>query len=96
MQREYAALRSQPMRQGTVVRQPAAEAARQVTLEDRALEVMTDLTRVPVVLVDPEVDIEAAMRIMVRRNVRSLFAVSVDNEVLGLITATDLLGEKPL
>jgi hypothetical protein len=33
---------------------------------------------------------------MIRRNVRSLFVVNVDNEILGLITATDLLGEKPL
>lgn len=33
---------------------------------------------------------------MVRRNVRSQFVVSVDNEILGLITATDLLGEKPM
>lgn len=96
MEREYAALSSQAMRQGTIVRQPAGETPRRVTLEDPAVEVMTDLTRVPAVLVDPDVEIEAAMRIMVRRNVRSLFAVSVDNEVVGLITATDLLGEKPL
>jgi CBS-domain-containing membrane protein len=96
MEREYAALRSQPMREGTIVRQPAGEAPRRVTLEDLALEVMTDLTRIPAVLVDPHVEIEAAMRIMVRRNVRSLFAVNVENEIVGLITATDLLGEKPL
>jgi CBS-domain-containing membrane protein len=36
------------------------------------------------------------MRIMIRRNVRSLFVANVDNEILGLLTATDLLGEKPL
>jgi CBS-domain-containing membrane protein len=96
MERDYAALHSQPMREGTIVRQPAGEAPRRVTLEDPALEVMTDLTRVPAVLVDPYVEIEAAMRIMLRRNVRSLFGVNVDNEIVGLITATDLLGEKPL
>ena len=87
---------SHPMRAGTVVRQPALEAAPGVTLDDPAVAVMTDLTRVPAVLVDPDVDIEAAMRIMVRRNVRSLFVVNVNNEIVGLITATDLLGEKPL
>lgn len=96
MEREYAALRSQALRQGTIVRQPAGETPRQVSLDDPAVEVMTDLARVPALLVDPHVEIEAAMRIMVRRNVRSLFAVNVDNEVVGLITATDLLGEKPL
>jgi CBS-domain-containing membrane protein len=96
MQRHYAPIASQPMRAGAIVRQPALDPAPPITDDDPALSVMTDLTRVPAVLVDPEVDIEAAMRIMIRRNVRSLFVANVDNEILGLITATDLLGEKPL
>lgn len=96
MDRHYAAIASRPMPAGTAVRQPALPDAPPVTLEDPAAAVMTDLTRVPAVLVDPDVDIEAAMRIMIRRNVRSLFVVSVDNEIVGLVTATDLLGEKPL
>lgn len=96
MARDYPPIPSQPMRAGAIVRQPEMNPPRPVTPEDPALSVMTDLTRVPAVLVDPNVDIEAAMRIMIRRNVRSLFAVNVDNEIVGLITATDLLGEKPL
>ncbi len=96
MERHYAPIPSQPMRAGAVVRQPALDAARRVTADDPAVSVMTDLTEVPAVLVDPDVDIEAAMRVMIRRNVRSLFAVNVDNEIVGLITATDLPGEKPL
>jgi CBS-domain-containing membrane protein len=96
MQRHYAPIASQPMRAGAIVRQPALDPAPPITDDDPALSVMTDLTRVPAVLVDPEVDIEAAMRIMIRRNVRSLFVANVDNEILGLLTATDLLGEKPL
>jgi CBS-domain-containing membrane protein len=96
MERHYAPMPSQPMRAGALVQQPAPDAAPQVALDDPAVRVMTDLTRVPPVMVDPDVDIEAAMRIMIRRNVRSLFVVNVDNEILGLITATDLLGEKPL
>lgn len=96
MERRYAPILSQPMRAGAIVRQPALEPRARVALDDPAVSVMTDLTRVPAVLVDPDVDIEAAMRIMIRRNVRSLFVVNVDNEIVGLITATDLLGEKPL
>jgi CBS-domain-containing membrane protein len=84
------------MRPGTAVRQPGLEVAPMVSLEDPALAVMTDLNRVPAVLIDPDVDIEATMRVMIRRKVRSLFVVNTDNEILGLITATDLLGEKPL
>jgi CBS-domain-containing membrane protein len=96
MARHYGPVPSQPMRTGAVVLQPPLEVASPVTLDDSALTVMTDLTRVPAVLVDPDVDIEAAMRIMIRRNVRSLFVVDVNSEILGLVTATDLLGEKPL
>jgi CBS-domain-containing membrane protein len=96
MDRHYAPLGAQLMRAGTIVTQPTQEAATRVAPEDPAVSVMTDLARLAAVLVDRDVDIEAAMRIMIRRNVRSLFAVNVENEVLGLITATDLLGEKPL
>ena len=55
LDRRYAPLASQPMRAGAIVRQPALGAARRVTLDDPALSVMTDLTRVPVVPVDPDV-----------------------------------------
>lgn len=96
MERHYPPLGAELMRAGTIVRQPEPETAPRVAPEDPAVSVMTDLATVAAVLVDPDVDIEAAMRIMIRRNVRSLFAVNVENEVLGLITATDLLGEKPL
>lgn len=96
MERHYDPIPSQAIRPGTVVPQPPAPPAASVTPEDSALAVMTDLTRVPAVLVDPDVDIEAGLRIMVRRGVRSLLVVNVDNEIVGLISASDLLGEKPL
>ena len=96
MEARFSPIRSRAMRAGTVVRDPRREAPLAVTLGDPAVAVMTDLARVPAVPVDPEVSIESAMRIMVRRGVRSLFVIDVENRVLGLITATDLLGEKPL
>ena len=83
MQRDYTPIAAQPMRAGAIVRQPALDPAPPITDDDPALSVMTDLARVPAVLVDPEVDIEAAMRIMIRRNVRSLFVANVDTEILG-------------
>lgn len=96
MERDFGPIRSQPISAGTIVRQPERGFAKPVALGDPAVSVMTDLATVPAVLVDPEVGIEAAMRIMVRRGVRSLFVANIENEVIGLITATDLLGEKPL
>ena len=76
--------------------EPAPAPARRVSLDDPALAVMTDLQQVTAVTIDPEASIEHAMRVMVRRNVRLLLVVNVDNEILGLVTATDLLGEKPV
>jgi len=70
--------------------------APRVSLDDPALDVMTDLKQVTAITIDPEAAIEHAMRVMVRRNVRLLLVVDVDNEILGLVTATDLLGEKPV
>ena len=78
------------------MRQTMREERARVALDDPATAIMTDLASVPAVAVDPEVGIEAAMRVMVRRGVRSLFVLDVEGEVLGLVTATDLLGEKPL
>lgn len=96
MEAQYAPIPARLMRASTIVRQPDLDPAARVKPDDPATSVMTDLKQVPAVLTDPDVDIEAATRVMIRRNVRSLFVVDVDNEILGLITATDLLGEKPM
>ena len=96
MNTTFSPMRSQPMRPGTIVRQPVHATLRPVKVEDPAMDVMTDLQRVPAVPIDPDVPIEAAMRVMVRRGVRSLFVLNVEDEVIGLVTATDLLGDKPL
>jgi CBS-domain-containing membrane protein len=92
----YRALRAIPLRKPASFRQPVQAPPRHVRPEDSALEVLTDLAKVSAVTIDPDASIEHAMRVMVRRNVRLLFAVDVDNEIVGLVTATDLLGEKPL
>lgn len=92
----YRALTAIPLRKPATFRQPVQSAPLRVSLEDPALAVMTDLLKVAAVTIDPDASIDHAMRVMVRRNVRLLFAVDVDNEIVGLITATDLLGEKPL
>jgi len=93
--RHYAPFAVQPLPRRSSFRQPLPVAAAPLSLEDPALEVMTDLEQVAAVTIDPEASIEHAMRVMVRRNVRLLLVVNVDNEIVGLITSTDLLGEKP-
>lgn len=88
-------LTARPLSRHATFWQPDFETS-SVRLADPATDVMTDLKVVSAVTIDRQASIEHAMRLMVRRNVRLLLVVNVDNEVEGLITATDLLGEKPL
>lgn len=94
--RTYAPLKTRLLEARCGFCQPDRDVAPRLSSDDPALGAMTDLRQVTAVTIDPDASIEHAMRVMVRRNVRLLLAVSVDNEIQGLITATDLLGEKPM
>ena len=71
-------------------------AALQHTLDSPAMRVMTDLTQVSAVVTEPQATMEAAHAIMLQRGVRMLLALDAEGSLAGLITATDILGEKPL
>lgn len=61
-----------------------------------AIEAMTDFLRVNVVMIRAdELVLEANAR-MISRGVRMLVVNGADDAVLGLITARDILGEKPM
>jgi CBS domain-containing protein len=61
-----------------------------------AIEVMTDLRRVSAVTVERGLSIAEANRMMIARGVRALFVVDDARRVLGIVTATDILGERPV
>ncbi len=66
-----------------------------LTLDDPALELMTDFARVPPIGVDAGTSIDEALQGMKLSGVRFLFVV--DGAALaGSVTASDILGEKPL
>jgi CBS domain-containing protein len=67
-----------------------------VTLDDPAFSVMTDLREVSAACVGADESIGQAEAIMIRRGVRLLFVLGPDRRVTGVVTATDLLGEKPM
>ncbi|AEK58813.1 MULTISPECIES: CBS domain-containing protein [Acidithiobacillus] len=67
-----------------------------VGMDDNALKVMTDLRRVPAATTHPEVSIDAAMQKMIHVGVRLLFVLDDFGVVVGIITARDILGEKPV
>ncbi|QJR16899.1 CBS domain-containing protein [Usitatibacter palustris] len=80
---------------------PAARLAEQhqlerVTLDDPAFAVMTDLREVAPATIGPEKRIDEANAAMLERGVRLLFVIDTTRAIVGVITATDLLGEKPV
>ena len=96
MDREYQALPIHELGEGAGYRRPTQPKAAQVTSESRALEVMTDLLRASPATIRPQAPIEGANQYMISRGVRLLLVVDERDSVLGVLTATDILGEKAL
>jgi len=76
--------------------EPSQELPAKVKEQSPAILVMTDLRQQSAVTVEPNVSIDWALQRMKTAGVRLLFVVNSDKLVLGLITATDIQGEKPL
>lgn len=75
---------------------PTQELPAKVTLESPAIMTMTDLRQIAALTVEPNVSIEWALTRMREGGVRLLLVTNHDGEVVGLITSTDIQGEKPL
>jgi CBS domain-containing protein len=66
-----------------------------VTPESSALDVMTDLAVIKAETIDPNISLPEAEKVMINRGVRALFVTSQFPCIDGLLTAADILGEKP-
>ena len=91
---EYHVLPTQRLVGAIRVSHPASP--KSVTLESPALDIMTDLRHSHVAVIEPYTTVEFANLHMKQRGVRSLFVLGTDQNLQGVITATDILGEKPL
>jgi len=76
--------------------EPSQELPAKVKERSPAILVMTDLRQQAAITVEPNVSIDWALQRMKAAGVRLLFVVNSDKQVLGLITTTDIQGEKPL
>jgi CBS domain-containing protein len=92
--RAYAPLTLAPLPGGARVATPNPPG--RVTLDDPAFAVMTDLREVSAATTTPEEPVDSAHAVMIRRGVRLLFALDRQGAVAGIVTATDLLGAKPM
>lgn len=80
---------------GTVrVARPAPP--KSVTPKSPALDVMTDLRHIHAAVIELHKTMESANIYMIERGIRSLLVLNQDQILKGFITASDILGEKPL
>ena len=67
-----------------------------VNVDSAAVLVMTDLSQVPLATVMGDATLDEANRSMLARGVRLLLVVGESNNIVGLVTTGDVLGEKPV
>src|ERR671937_1058947 len=96
MDREYQPLPIRELGANAGFRRPMQAPSSRVTPESPALAVMTDLSRVAPATIRPQAPLAGANQFMITRAVRLLLVTDDHENVLGVITATDLLSERPM
>jgi len=91
-----AALPAFRLDRGTTLAQAQPTDNAPVTLASPALAVMTDLTKVKAATTHPRTTLRQAEQAMIYQGVRMLFVVTEMPVIEGLITATDLGGDKQM
>lgn len=67
-----------------------------VRADSPALEVMTDLSKIPAATISPDDTLPEANQSMLLRGVRLLLVAASDGRVRGVMSTNDLLGERPV
>jgi len=67
-----------------------------VNLNSSAIEVMTDFHHTPAITIDSDTNIDDANAKMILFGIRSLLVTNSKAQVVGIVTASDILGEKPM
>lgn len=75
---------------------PDYEILERVDMASPALKVMTDLKRVRAVTTQPHVSLDHVHQHMIHNGVRMVLVTDAQHHVIGLLTASDLLGPRPL
>lgn len=96
MVHDYTPIQQVPLQGGTTFLRPLHHLPERVKLSDPALSVMTDLSKVSVVGVRSRSSLDRANFKMIRYGVRMLLVMDDSDHIAGLLTLSDLLGEKPM
>ena len=97
MEREhYSLLPQSQLKAGAAYYMPETARLTPVRLKSPAVQVMTDLRQIGAVTIAANLLIAEADQVMKVHGVRALIVVDSNRRVLGIITSTDILGEKPM
>jgi len=94
--KEYTPLQSFPLKAGSSFAHPLQVLPERVKLSDPATDVMTDLSKVSLIGVRAQTSMDRANAKMIRYGVRMLLVLDDNEQLAGLLTATDVLGERPM
>jgi len=95
MAQQYKPRYSIPLQPGTSFKRPPSPPD-WVFPNDPALAVFTDFEQVEPRTVDPDTRIDAALEQMKEQGVRLLLVTDASDVIVGIITARDIQGEKPI
>lgn len=96
MNRDYQAVEHTLLQTGTGFVRPKHDLPIKLSADSPALEAMTDLHKASIVTVRANTPLDKANERMIRYGVRMLVVLDEADAVAGLITANDVLGEKPV
>ncbi len=92
----YSALPHHTLLPGTSYASPPQHLPEKVTADSPAIDVMTDFTKVAAITMTPFASLDETEQRMIASGVRLLLVTDQANSILGVITANDLLGQRPV
>ena len=92
----YDALDYTTLKTGITYHRPAQVLPERVTANSPATDVMTDFTKVAAITMGPCATINAAEQRMIASGVRLLLVTEQSNKIMGIITLTDIQGDRPM
>lgn len=92
----YRPLPHHPLNQPVIVMTPPESHSAAISEQSPAITAMTDLTQIRPLMIDPFATMNAANDKMIAYAVRMLFVTQAGRRMIGIITAADILGEKPV
>lgn len=96
MRDKFSVLTNRPLKAGASFSRPTQVLPQNVVMNDPAISVMTDLRSVSVVNVRAKTSLDKANAKMIRYGIRTLLVLDDADKVVGFLTATDVMGEKPV